>query len=131
MSTAAKAGRPGGRPTKSPARQQAGRRPKHIPRRMCVACREHDAKRGLLRIVRTPEGTVELDPSGRRNGRGAYLCHRPACWERALGSGTLARSLNTTLTEETIVVLRRHAAALPRADGDPEPDAEGSIQTDG
>lgn len=127
MSAAAKIDRSAGRPAKSSGRKDAGLRRKHIPRRMCVACREHDAKRGLFRIVRTPEGTVELDPSGRRNGRGAYLCHRSACWERALSRGTLARSLNTTLTEETIAVLRRHAAALPRADDDPEPDAEGSI----
>jgi predicted RNA-binding protein YlxR (DUF448 family) len=126
MAAAAKAARSQSRPPAAKGRQQAGLRPKHIPRRMCIACREHDAKRGLFRIVRTPEGTVELDPSGRRNGRGAYLCHRPACWERALSGGALARSLNTTLTEDTIVVLRRHAAALPRADDDPEPSAEGS-----
>ena len=55
--------------------------------RMCVACREHDAKRALVRIVRTTEGTVEIDPTGRRNGRGAYLCHQPACWERAIRTG--------------------------------------------
>src|SRR6478735_7944116 len=61
-------------------------RSKHVPQRMCIACREHDVKRGLYRIVRTPEGAVEPDPTGRRNGRGAYLCGRAACWERALSS---------------------------------------------
>ncbi len=66
--------------------KRQGPRPKHVPQRMCVACREHDAKRGLIRIVRTPEGPVGLDPTGKRNGRGAYLCHNPACWERALSS---------------------------------------------
>jgi predicted RNA-binding protein YlxR (DUF448 family) len=80
---------------------------------MCVACREHDAKRGLYRIVRTPEGTVEPDPTGRRNGRGAYLCGRAACWEKALATGMLARALNVTIDTETMDALRRHAATLP------------------
>ena len=80
---------------------------------MCIACREHDAKRGLYRVVRTPEGRVEPDASGRRNGRGAYLCGRAACWEKALSSGGLARALNIEIDTETIEALRRHAATLP------------------
>jgi predicted RNA-binding protein YlxR (DUF448 family) len=80
---------------------------------MCVACREHDAKRGLYRIVRTPEGMVEPDPTGRRNGRGAYLCGGAACWEKALSSGILARALNVEIDTETKESLRRYAATLP------------------
>jgi predicted RNA-binding protein YlxR (DUF448 family) len=79
---------------------------------MCVSCRDRSAKRTLVRIVRTPEGVVEIDPTGRRNGRGAYLCDDPACWERALRSDTLARALNTTIDAETLDMLRRHAATL-------------------
>jgi predicted RNA-binding protein YlxR (DUF448 family) len=79
---------------------------------MCVACREHDAKRALVRVVRTPEGLVELDPTGRRNGRGAYLCHQPECWERAIRTGLLGRALNTTIDEDTVAALRRHAGEL-------------------
>ena len=89
-----------------------GPRPKHVPQRMCVACREHDAKRGLIRIVRTPEGAVALDPTGKRNGRGAYLCHRPECWERALRTGALSRALNALIDDETAALLRRHAETL-------------------
>ncbi len=96
----------------SPPRKK-GPRPKHVPQRMCVACREHDVKRGLYRIVRTPEGTVEPDPTGRRNGRGAYLCGRAACWEKALATGMLARALNVSIDTETMDALRRHAATLP------------------
>ncbi len=103
---AAQAG--GKRPAKGP-------RPKHVPKRMCVACREHDAKRGLIRIVRAPEGEVAVDPSGRRNGRGAYLCHRPGCWERALRANLLGRALKTEIDDEASAALRRHAATL---DGD-------------
>ena len=80
---------------------------------MCVACRGHDAKRGLYRIVRTPEGLVEPDPTGRRNGRGAYLCGQGACWEKALASGTLARALNVEIDSDTVDMLRRYAATLP------------------
>ena len=89
------------------------RRPKHVPQRMCVACRGHETKRGLHRIVRTPEGQVEPDPSGRRNGRGAYLCGQEACWENALASGILARALNVEIDTETLDALRRYAATLP------------------
>ena len=99
-------------------RRPKGPRPKHVPQRMCVACRGHDAKRGLIRIVRTPEGTTELDPSGRRNGRGAYLCHNPACWERALRSGFLSRALKTEIDDGAATALRHHAATLARPTGD-------------
>jgi len=98
----------------SPQRKRRkGPRPKHVPQRMCIACREHDGKRGLYRIVRTPEGAVEPDPTGRRNGRGAYLCGRAACWERALSSGMLARALNVEIDANTLDALRRYAANLP------------------
>lgn len=68
-------------------------RPKHIPQRTCIACRRTDAKRGLIRVVRDSEGRVALDPTGRRNGRGAYLCHNPSCWEDALKRRSLERAL--------------------------------------
>jgi predicted RNA-binding protein YlxR (DUF448 family) len=80
---------------------------------MCIICRDHDAKRGLHRIVRSPEGEVAPDPTGRRNGRGAYLCHKTACWEKALSSGALARALNIEIASETLDALRQHAATLP------------------
>jgi uncharacterized protein len=79
---------------------------------MCIICRDHDAKRGLHRIVRSPEGVVTPDPTGRRNGRGAYLCHKTACWEKALSSGALARALNVEIDTETLDALRQHAATL-------------------
>jgi len=95
-----------------PAGRKKGPRPKHVPRRMCIICRDHDAKRGLHRIVRSPEGVVSPDPTGRRNGRGAYLCHKIACWEKALSSGALARALNVEIDTETLDALRQHAATL-------------------
>ncbi|HRE48965.1 MAG TPA: YlxR family protein [Aggregatilineales bacterium] len=81
--------------------------PKHIPQRMCVVCRESAAKRTLTRIVRTPDAGVQIDPSGKRNGRGAYLCDDPACWKRAAETDVLEKALRTALTEADRQRLRR------------------------
>lgn len=67
--------------------------------RTCIVCRTTDAKAQLLRIVRTPEGRVEFDATGRKNGRGAYVCS-VACLEKALNTKRLAAALRTTLTTE-------------------------------
>jgi predicted RNA-binding protein YlxR (DUF448 family) len=72
-------------------------RVKHIPQRTCVGCRETLSKRGLMRIVRTPEG-VRYDATGKAEGRGAYLHDKKSCWERAL-RGSLAHALKTELTQ--------------------------------
>ena len=88
---------------------------------MCVACRERDAKRTLTRIVRTPDGQVVIDPTGRQNGRGAYLCDNPGCWEKAIRGGLLTRALNISLPAEAIDTLRQRAASLRAADGGAKP----------
>jgi predicted RNA-binding protein YlxR (DUF448 family) len=62
--------------------------------------------------VRTTDQHVELDPTGKKNGRGAYLCHRQVCWHKALEGSFLDRALNTALTDETRVELKKHAASL-------------------
>lgn len=74
---------------------------KKIPMRMCVACREMRPKKELLRIVRTADGTVEVDRTGKKNGRGAYLCAREECLNKALKIRTLNRALDVTLDAET------------------------------
>lgn len=73
-------------------------RRKHVPQRTCVVCRTTAEKRTLTRLVRTPEGVV-IDPTGKLNGRGAYLCDDPDCWARAAQSDVLSKALRTTLTE--------------------------------
>lgn len=87
-------------------------RRKHIPQRTCVACRTVRPKRELVRIVRTPEGDIVVDETGKQNGRGAYLCPTRACWEKALSEGLLKRALRTGLTEDAEARLRAHAADL-------------------
>jgi hypothetical protein len=72
---------------------RGSQRKRHVPQRSCIACRHNDAKRGLLRIVRNAEGRVLLDPTGKQNGRGAYLCHNPRCWDQALKRSMLERAL--------------------------------------
>ena len=82
---------------------------KHVPQRTCVGCRATSAKREFVRIIRTPEGAVQVDPTGKRNGRGAYLCARWECWEEALKRDRLARALHATMSAEEREVLRRYA----------------------
>lgn len=73
-------------------------RKKHVPQRTCVGCREVLPKRSLIRIVRSSDG-VQVDPTGKLAGRGAYLHDRRSCWERAL-KGPLAHALKMELTDK-------------------------------
>ena len=75
-------------------------KPRKIPMRMCVGCREMKEKRELIRIVRTPEGETLIDPTGKKSGRGAYVCRSPECLKRAIKQKQLERQLEITLTQE-------------------------------
>ncbi|WP_322819942.1 RNase P modulator RnpM [Chloroflexus sp.] len=68
-------------------------RPRHVPKRMCIVCRQSDAKRALLRLVRNADGRVVIDPTGKQPGRGAYLCRNPVCWTQALRRNAIERAL--------------------------------------
>jgi len=81
------------------AKQSPPQRKKHIPQRTCVVCRTRDNKRQLVRLVRTEDG-VQVDPSGKMNGRGAYLCDDPRCWDRAVSTLILNKALKTVLTDD-------------------------------
>jgi hypothetical protein len=83
-------------------------RRKHVPQRTCVACREKDSKRQLVRIVRTADAGVVIDLTGKRPGRGAYLCDQPACWDKALHSNLLDQALKTKVTAEEKAALAAH-----------------------
>jgi predicted RNA-binding protein YlxR (DUF448 family) len=91
-------------------------RPKHIPQRTCVGCHTVLAKRTMTRIVRQPTG-VFIDPTGKVNGRGAYLHDLRSCWERGLKGG-LANALKVTISPEDRNRLVEHMAGLP---DEPEP----------
>jgi uncharacterized protein len=87
-------------------------RAKHIPQRVCVVCKTTSAKRSLIRLVKTAESGLQIDPTGKLNGRGAYLCDDPACWQKAIKSDIVAKALRTTLSEADRQCLQ---AATPSA----------------
>jgi predicted RNA-binding protein YlxR (DUF448 family) len=86
---------------------------RHIPERTCVACRRTTAKRELVRIVRTPQGTVEIDPTGKTSGRGAYLCKGRQCWQLALKKERLDYALKAKLTPQEKEAILEYADSLP------------------
>ncbi len=79
---------------------------KKIPMRQCLGCREMKPKRELIRVVRSPEGSVSLDFKGKSAGRGAYVCKSADCLKRAIKSRALERSLETAIPEEVIAALQ-------------------------
>ncbi|TMC19515.1 MAG: YlxR family protein [Chloroflexi bacterium] len=89
------------------------KRPKHVPLRTCISCRETKSKRELLRVVRTPDGHVLIDATGKKSGRGAYLCARLSCWKQVMKSKRLERELDVTISEEDRAQLDEYVATLP------------------
>ena len=85
--------------------------PKKIPMRQCLGCREQKAKTELLRVVRSPEGSVSLDFRGKAPGRGAYICRSGECLKRAVRSRALERSLGAPIPEEVYERLREELEA--------------------
>jgi len=88
-------------------------RRRHVPRRTCVACRQVRPARELVRIVRLSGGGVEVDETGKKPGRGAYLCPDAACWELALTKQSLEHALKTETTVEEKEALWRQCRSLP------------------
>lgn len=91
-------------------------KPKHIPIRTCVACRETDQKRELLRVVRLPDGTVEFDAKGKLSGRGAYVCASTECIQKTQKQKKFERSLKVTACSKElfITLLERSSEARPQ-----------------
>ena len=73
---------------------------KKIPQRICVGCNEMKDKKSLLRIVRSPEGEISLDLTGKKNGRGAYVCPDKACITKAVKEKRLERALEKSISDE-------------------------------
>ena len=80
---------------------------KKIPMRMCTGCREMKPKGALIRIVKTPEGEIRLDRTGKLNGRGAYVCKSAACLKKVQKSGALSRAFETQVPDEVFVQLEK------------------------
>jgi len=90
------------------------KRPKHAPERTCIACRGKRPKWELVRVVRTPQGGLEIDPRGKKAGRGAYLCRRQECWEIGLKRRRLQHALKAEIVSEQHAELIAYGKALPR-----------------
>ncbi len=89
---------------------------KHIPQRTCIACHTVRGKREFVRIVRIAEGRVEADPTGKKSGRGAYLCRQRECWDEALSTrGRLEHALKMEqpIAAADLARLREYGATLP------------------
>jgi len=82
-------------------------RVKKIPQRMCVGCQEMKPKRQLIRIVRTPEEKIEIDPTGKRSGRGAYICPEMECFNKAIKGKRLEKALQRPIAQEVLEALRQ------------------------
>ena len=80
---------------------------KKTPQRQCMGCRERKNKRDMIRVVRTTEGAVSLDFSGKLNGRGAYVCPDPECLQKARKTRSLDRCLEVEIPEEVYNRLAR------------------------
>ncbi len=86
-------------------------KPRHVPLRTCAGCRQQHGKREMVRVVHSADGAVQVDPTGKVAGRGAYVCPRAECWTAALRTGSLARVLKTSIGESDLVELKRYAAS--------------------
>jgi predicted RNA-binding protein YlxR (DUF448 family) len=73
---------------------------RHIPQRTCVACRRTGPKREMVRVVCASGSGIDIDLTGKKSGRGAYLCQTRACWENALNTGRLEYALRTGIKPE-------------------------------
>jgi predicted RNA-binding protein YlxR (DUF448 family) len=85
---------------------------KKIPQRTCTGCKAVKPKKELVRIVRTPEGEVMVDPTGKKSGRGAYTCPTPECLELAFRKAVLDNALETVISSETKERLRNEIIKL-------------------
>lgn len=85
---------------------------KHVPQRTCIACRQIQGKKALMRLVRTENGVIEVDISGRKPGRGAYLCPKKSCWELALRKNRLDHVLRTKLHDDNRQILFEYSHDL-------------------
>lgn len=79
--------------------------PRRVPMRKCTGCAEHFPKMELIRVLRTPDGAIVLDATGKKSGRGAYICNNPACLKKAKKARRLEASLECEIPEEVFLRL--------------------------
>ncbi len=90
---------------------------KKIPERRCVGCGESFPKSSLIRVVKTPEGDVEIDATGKRNGRGAYICKKSECFRLAVKKKRFASNLGVEIPAELLEGLEKRVSELEKESG--------------
>ncbi len=85
---------------------------KKIPMRKCVGCQEMKEKKELIRVVKTTEGELVLDDTGKKNGRGAYLCRSASCLAKARKTKAIERSLGVSVSDEVYEELEKEMNGL-------------------
>ena len=75
------------------------------PMRVCAGCQEQKSKKEMIRVVRTPEGAVEIDKTGKKSGRGVYLCPNSECLKKAIRAKALERAFSTQIPPEVLDAL--------------------------
>lgn len=85
---------------------------KKIPQRQCIGCGEMKSKKEMIRILKTPEGEFTLDATGRKNGRGAYLCPSMECFRKAVRGKGLERSFKMAIPREVYETLEKEMEHL-------------------
>jgi len=88
-------------------------KPRKIPQRMCIGCQQMHSKRELVRVVRTPEGDIGIDSTGKRSGRGAYVCPNIACLQLARKAKRLQRALEGPISDAIWDELEATIASMP------------------
>lgn len=83
---------------------------KKIPMRKCLGCNEVKPKKELIRIVRSPDGTVSIDPKGKVSGRGCYICPTIQCFDKATKDKKIDKALETKISDDLITMLRENVA---------------------
>jgi predicted RNA-binding protein YlxR (DUF448 family) len=87
---------------------------KKLPERTCIGCGQKKEKPDLIRIVHSQDDTFSIDPTGRKNGRGAYICNDLACFEKAIKRKALDRAFKVSISEATAQALREELIKLDR-----------------
>lgn len=87
---------------------------KKLPLRQCTGCREMKYKKDMIRVIRTAEGEICIDATGRKNGRGAYICPSQECLKQAVKNRGLERSLKTAIPQEVYEQLEEEMSHIAK-----------------
>ena len=85
---------------------------KKVPMRQCIGCQEMKSKKEMIRVIRTPEGEICIDVTGRKNGRGAYICHDMECLKKAVKNHGIERSLKMQIPEDVYERLEEEMSGI-------------------